>query len=68
MNTKNLKVIPLTEYKKLAELFQEALAHLEFCGYGDTYERECARDDKLPQRLKHMDIHIRQILQMNKED
>lgn len=66
--TRTVKVIPLSEYKKLAELFQEAVSHLEFCGYGDQYERECARDDKLPQRLEHMDIRTHQILQMNKED
>ena len=34
MSTSN-KVIPLDEYIKLAKLFQEAVAHLEFCGYGD---------------------------------
>lgn len=68
MNTKNTKVVPFTEYKKLALLFQEAVSHLEFCGYGDKYESECARDDKLPQRLEHMDIRTRQILQMNEED
>ena len=66
MNTKNVKVIPLTEYKKLAELFQEALAHLEFCGYGDSYERECAREDKLPQRLEKMEKIVQEILTLNK--
>ena len=66
MNTKKVKVIPLTEYKKLAELFQEALAHLEFCGYGDSYERECAREDKLPQRLEKMEKRVQEILNLNK--
>lgn len=66
MNTKKVKVIPLTEYKKLAELFQEALAHLEFCGYGDSYERECAREDKLPQRLEQMEKRVQEILTLNK--
>jgi len=66
MNTKKVKVIPLTEYKKLAELFQEALAHLEFCGYGDSYERECAREDKLPQRLEKMEKRVQEILTLNK--
>ena len=65
---KKKKVIDFAEYKKLALLFQAAVSHLEFCGYGDEYERECARDEKLPQRLEHMDIRTRQILQMNKED
>ena len=43
--------------EKLAELvalFREAVNHLEFCGYGDSYERECARDENLPQRLQSM--------------
>ena len=66
MNTKKVKVIPLTEYKRLAELFQEALAHLEFCGYGDSYERECAREDKLPQRLEQMEKRVQEILTLNK--
>lgn len=41
--------------KRLAEVvavLREASNHLDFCGYGDSYERECARDDKLPQRIK----------------
>ena len=66
MNTKKVKVIPLTEYKKLADLFQEALAHLEYCGYGDSYERECAREDKLPQRLEKMEKRVQEILTLNK--
>ena len=66
MNTKKVKVIPLTEYKKLADSFQEALAHLEYCGYGDSYERECAREDKLPQRLEQMEKRVQEILTLNK--
>lgn len=30
---------------------QEAQDHLEFCSYGDSYERECARENKLPQLI-----------------
>ncbi len=40
--------------QELIELFGEAVLHLEYCGYGDSYERECAREDKLPQRLNAM--------------
>lgn len=65
---KTKKVIDFAEYKKLALLFQEAVGHLEFCGYGDEYEHGCAKDDKLPQRLERMDIRTRQILQMNEEE
>ena len=65
MANPKVKVIPLTEYKKLAILFQEAVRHLEYCGYGDSYERECAKEDKLPQRLEKMNERIDQILKLN---
>ncbi len=42
------------QIKQLKALFIEAANHLEWCGYGDSYERECARDDKLPQRIEEM--------------
>jgi hypothetical protein len=40
-----------TVIKLLSDALDDATAHLEYCGYGDEYEKECARDDKLPQRL-----------------
>lgn len=67
MASKNEKVVPFSEYKQLALLFQEAVAHLEFCGYGDKYERECARDDKLPERLEKMTGRIDKILELNSD-
>ena len=60
------KVIEFEEYKKLALLFQEAVIHLDWCGYGDSYERKCARDDKLPQRLDKMLARVDEILELNK--
>lgn len=36
---------------RLAKGLKEAVAHLDYCGYGDNWERECANDDKLPERL-----------------
>lgn len=63
---KTQKVIPLEEYIKLAKLFQEAASHLDYCGYGDEYERSCAKDDKLPQRIERMRSRIDKILEMNK--
>jgi hypothetical protein len=33
-------------------LLTEAIQHLEWCGYGDGYERESVRNHKLPQRLE----------------
>jgi hypothetical protein len=35
----------------LLEALIAAQRHLEYCGYGDDYERECARDEKLPQKI-----------------
>lgn len=62
---KTQKVIPLEEYILLAKLFQEAVAHLEYCGYGDNYERECADADKLPQRLERMSKRVDKIFELN---
>jgi hypothetical protein len=38
--------------KLLYEALKEAREHLEYCNYGDTWERECAREDKLPEKIK----------------
>lgn len=38
--------------KSLLEALQEAQAHLEFCGYGDSYERDVADSAKLPERIE----------------
>ena len=37
--------------KEAVVMLDEAHKHLEFCGYGDACERDCARDDKLDQRI-----------------
>ncbi len=37
--------------KKLAAALLAAKEHLGYCGYGDRYERECARDSKLEQQI-----------------
>jgi len=34
---------------KLYVALSRALDHLEFTGYGDSFERKCAKDDKLSQ-------------------
>lgn len=38
--------------KKLVAALTAAKAHLEYCGYGDKWERECARDDKLADKIE----------------
>ena len=37
--------------KALVDALTDAKSHLEFCGYGDSYERECAKAGKLEQRI-----------------
>jgi len=34
------------------EALEAAKDHLDFCGYGDSYERECAFADKLPEKIE----------------
>jgi hypothetical protein len=29
----------------------DAKEHLEYCGYGDHYERECAKEEELPKQI-----------------
>lgn len=31
---------------------KEATEHLEYCGYGDSWERQCAYSEKLPEKLE----------------
>jgi hypothetical protein len=37
--------------KVLAEALEAAKEHLEYCGYGDNWERECAYFAQLPQKI-----------------
>ena len=34
--------------KRLVEGLKKARDHLEYCGYGDNWERECAKEAGLP--------------------
>lgn len=38
-------------YEELKRLAYDMAQHLEFCGYGDSWERECARDSGLIKRV-----------------
>lgn len=40
---------PLPE--ELREALQAAADHLEYCGYGDKWERQCAVESKLPEKI-----------------
>lgn len=33
------------------EVIREMADHLDYCGYGDSWERECAVYSKLPERV-----------------
>lgn len=36
---------------KLLEALEAARDHLEYCGYGDSWERECAEESKLAEQI-----------------
>lgn len=37
--------------ERLKETLLAAQSHLDYCGYGDKWERECAREEKLEERI-----------------
>ena len=41
---KDKQQIKLSIFPELVTLFEEMADHLEYCGYGDAWERECADD------------------------
>ena len=41
----------MTITQKLLAVLKKAQTHLEYCGYGDTYEKECAMAEKLPEQI-----------------
>jgi hypothetical protein len=55
--------------KNLIELLAEALIdaekHLTYCCYGDSWERACAYDDKLPEKLEDV---IKEYRKFKKEE
>ncbi len=40
-------------YKLVLDGLQKAEEHLEYCGYGDNWERECAREQGLASTIEH---------------
>ena len=36
----------------LLEALESASEHLDYCGYGDRWEKECAYADKLPEKIE----------------
>lgn len=43
--------VPKARLQETERLLGEAYDHLEWCGYGDEYEREVAKEHRLPERL-----------------
>ena len=37
---------------ELYDALKEASAHLDYCGYGDRYERDCARESGLMEKIE----------------
>jgi hypothetical protein len=38
--------------KTLTEALRAASEHLDYCGYGDRWERECAMEQKLDDKIE----------------
>ena len=38
--------------ERLYNALKEAQDHLDFCGYGDSYERECAKSEHLEEHIE----------------
>ena len=43
--------LAMTSVEPLHAALHAAKAHLDWCGYGDKWERECARHQKLPELI-----------------
>lgn len=37
---------------QLKDALEDAENHLDFTGYGDSYERDCARQERLPEKIQ----------------
>ena len=46
------KMSDKAKIKLLAQALEAAKSHLEYCGYGDSWERECAQGSGLPERIE----------------
>ena len=42
-----------TLIEQLRDALQAAANHLDYCGYGDSWERECAREAKLEEKIQN---------------
>lgn len=44
--------VPTPLEQELFEALHDAYTHLEYCGYGDKWERVCAMSDHMPTKLE----------------
>ena len=51
IHQKDLIVVNREVVRLLVRALSDAKDHLEYCGYGDSWERECAIDDGLPKLI-----------------
>lgn len=45
-------MISKLQFETLLAALEDAVGHLEYCGYGDSWERECADHEGLPDRFQ----------------
>lgn len=45
-------MITKLQFESLLAVLEDAEGHLEYCGYGDSWERECAYDQGLPKKIQ----------------
>lgn len=55
-------------YAELAEALGEALGHLDFCGWGDSYERDTPLRNSLPKVLERTAEPFKVQLSVETED
>ena len=51
----------MTSIKELLRVLKLARDHLEYCGYGDTWERGCAIDKGLPKLIDQTIVEAEKI-------
>lgn len=39
-------------FNQVVEALQDAESHLSYCGYGDSWESECAYKENLPDKIE----------------
>lgn len=48
-------------FQELVKALEAAEEHLDWCGYGDSYERQCAKEAGLPKRIEEALAKAKQV-------